>query len=73
MRLLILPFCALLTACDAPRVSVTVPGVFLEPVPVPSRPLNTYRDAVIRDKERGAALNEANRKLARIAQIITPG
>ena len=72
MRLLILPFCALLAGCEAPQVPVSVPGTLLQPVPVPSRPLRTYRDAVIRDAERGAALFEANKKLKSIAQILAP-
>jgi hypothetical protein len=53
-------------------VSVTVPDALLAPVPVPSRELRTYRDAVIRDAERGAALIEANEKLKSIAQIVAP-
>lgn len=72
MRLLIPLCCVLLAGCTPPNVTPVVPGVLLQPVPVPSRPLNTYRDAVIRDAERGAALNEANQKLISIAKIVAP-
>lgn len=72
MRLLTLPCCALLAACSGPDVRPVVPAVLLQPVSIPARPLRTYRDAVIRDAERGAALIEANEKLASIAKIIVP-
>lgn len=72
MRLLILIFCAMLAACEATTVDVVVPDALLQPVPIPSRVLRTYRDAVVRDAERGAALIEANEKLKSIAVIVAP-
>lgn len=73
MRLLIPLCCVLLAACEAPHAPMSIPGTLLQPVPVPDRPLRTYKDAVVRDAERGAALIEANKKLESIAQIMAPG
>ncbi|MBW4710749.1 hypothetical protein KX928_23410 [Roseobacter sp. YSTF-M11] len=76
MRKLILPCCLILAggSCDPEiqyvPVEKKVPAILLEPVSKPSRPLVIYKDAILRDHERGIAIDQANRKIQAIAKII---
>jgi hypothetical protein len=78
MRLLILVSFLFLASCGGilgqrevfVETKPYVPETLTEPVHKPNRELVTYRDAVIRDRERGDAIDEANDKLASIKKII---
>lgn len=76
MRLLILTCCVTLAGC-LPRpveyrtVPLTVPDSLTAPVAKPERPLVTYKDAVVRDAERGLVIDKMNEDRAAVRKIVS--
>lgn len=72
MRTLMIVCCLFLTACEKEFVYQKIPETLTRAEEIPSRPLVTYRDAVIRDEERGVALENANSRFEAIRKLSTP-
>ena len=77
MRPLILIFCVTLAGCDwlQPKIEyrtvpLTVPDSLTAPVEKPDRPLVTYKDAVVRDAERGELIDKLREDRAEVRRII---
>lgn len=74
MRPLILICCVILAGCD-PRIEyrtvpLVVPDSLTAPVAKPDRPLVTYKDAVVRDAERGAVIDKLLEDRAEVRRIV---
>lgn len=77
MRPLILIFSMTLASCGEQAVKYVqvypkVPTQYTEPVAKPERPLLTYKDAVVRDAERGAVIDRLLEDRAAVAKILDP-
>ena len=67
----------MLSGCDwfQPRVEyrdgkLSVPASLLVPVAKPERPLVTYKDAVVRDAERGLVIDKLLEDRAEVKRIV---
>ncbi len=77
MRPLTLLCLMTLVSCGDPAVKFvqaypTVPTQYTEPVAKPERPLVTYKDAIVRDAERGAVIDRLLEDRAAVAKILDP-
>lgn len=63
----------LLTGCDGPEsfvnIPVAIPEELITPLEKPNRPLVTYKDAILRDLERGAVIDEANERFKSLREL----
>lgn len=77
MRSLILLYCVTLAGCDLLNgqteyriVPLAVPDALTAPLVKPARPLVTYKDAVLRDAERGETIEHLLEDRAAVRAII---